>query len=95
MAILWPSHPLHLPIGSFRERAGMVLLPRGSVTGSPPGLTVQGRHCGLEEGRRRSLRETRSLGSAPHLQPFFSPLPAPSPFHFFFFFFILFGCARP
>ena len=47
----------------------MVLLPRGSGTGSPPGLTVQGRHCGLEEGPKRSLRETRSLSSAPHLQP--------------------------
>lgn len=70
----------------------MLLLSRGSVTGSPPGLTVQGRHCGLEEGRRRSLRETRSLGSAPHLQPFFSPLPAPSPFHFFFLFYLVWLC---
>ena len=63
----------------------MVLLPRGSGTGSPPGLTVQGRHCGLEEGPKRSLKETRSLSSAPHLQPFFSPLPAPSPLLSFFF----------
>ena len=71
----------------------MLLLPWDSGTGNPPGRTVQGRHCGLEEGRRRSLRETRSLG-CPHLQAVFSsPLPSSSPFSFFFF--ILFGCPLP